>query len=475
MKQRQIINDISPDFKRDKESQQDYIERKKQQTVEFVSGYVRQSGMEGLVLGVSGGVDSFLAGALCAQAMKQAGKKLHMVILPNGEQADYKDAQDSVNRILEIYPQAVADTISIRGGYDGAVADLGTVKGFSSDVYTLGNLQPRLRMMYQYALAKNMLVVGTDHAAESITGFYTKYGDGGTDINPLQELVKDDIYDMAASFGAPEEVLKKNPAAGLGISADDESELGIKYGDICAYLKGNIIDADARQKLERLYDISRHKRALPASLKDRYVEKKPATIIVVDLIYAFFDEKLGELACGNGEAAVRNTVKYINENPDANVLYVRDWHPEEHCSFVDNGGQWRKHSVQGTAGAEFAQAFYTDIIKTANTPLQRYNVFQKGMDREKEEYSAIAAQNEAFGLLKDNMEQDVVVVGAATEYCVYRTVKDLLEAGVAVTVPESCLAYVSEEEHPCYLRNMEGLGVTVVRDMKHKHSRMPGE
>lgn len=279
MKQRQILNQIAPDFRRDKETQQAYLEHKHKQIVDFLISYVKQNGLKGLVLGVSGGVDSFLAGALSAQAMAQIDGKLLLVMLPCGKQADIKDAQDSVARIQEIYPQAEAHTLAIGSGYAGAVEDLKTVDCFSSDKTTLGNLQPRLRMMYQYALAQGMLVVGTDHTAEGVTGFYTKYGDGGSDINPLQDLVKDDIYEMAALLGAPAAVLTKKPAAGLGITEDDESELGIAYSDIYAYLRGNIIDAETQKRLEYLYDVSVHKRALPISLADAYGVEKPTSTL----------------------------------------------------------------------------------------------------------------------------------------------------------------------------------------------------
>ncbi len=322
MKQRRIIGAISPDFQRDGETAAAYITRKEKQIVDFVSAYVRRAGMDGLVLGVSGGVDSFLAGALCARAMEKTGKELYLVLLPNGEQEDFADARDCAARIREIYPQTRAETISIRGGYDGARSDLLGARGFTDDVVARGNLQPRLRMMYQYALANKLLVVGTDHAAEAAVGFYTKYGDGGTDINPLQELVKDDIYSMAERFGAPKAVLTKKPAAGLGISADDEAELNMKYSDICAYLKGNKIDAEARQKLEQAYAGSMHKRRPPASLRDEYAAQQRETVIVVDLIHAFLQG--GALACQKAGEAVRNTVRYINEHPNAHVLYARD-------------------------------------------------------------------------------------------------------------------------------------------------------
>ncbi len=458
MVQRDILGNIAPDFKRDNQTQEQYIEEKKNATVEYIKDYVTGSCMGGIVLGISGGVDSFLAGALCALALKELNKTLRLVILPNGVQADYADAEQCVAQIKALYPAAIADTVSIAGGYRAALADLEGAAGFSQDTYTLANLQPRLRMMYQYALAKDLLVAGTDNAAEAITGFFTKYGDGGSDVNPLQELVKDDIYRMAKLLGAPKAVMEKSPAAGLGISEDDESELGLKYKDICAYLKGYAINAAETQTLEGIYTRSMHKRAMPASMRDLYQHTETFSLVVVDLVQDFID---GTLACQNAAQALENSLRVINKYPQSQVLYIKDCHPQNHCSFEENGGRWPVHAVEDTPGSSFPQAFYTQIKKTTNTPIAHYNVFKKGTDPKKEQYSALDAQNETFGSLKQNLAPHVVVAGAATEYCVLHTVKDLMKEGFRVTVLKNCLAYVEESTHRAALEQIAQAGAHI--------------
>jgi NAD+ synthetase len=459
MKQREILDDIAPDFARDNQTREDYIEQKKNAVVGFVKRYVPESGMDGVVLGISGGVDSFLTGALLACALREINKKLRLILLPNGRQPDYRDAVDCAQAICGLYPETEWDTVSIKGGYRAAVRDLEGKKGFLADKYTLGNLQPRIRMMYQYALAANMLVAGTDHAAEAVTGFYTKYGDGGSDINPIQELVKDDIYEMAASLGAPKNIMEKSPAAGIGITADDETELGMKYSDICAYLKGGRIDPGVRGRLEAAYGRSRHKRSMPASPRDDYSPDNAFTFLVVDFIHAFID---GELPCLNARAALEKSVSMINAYPRGRVLYVRDYHPQNHCSFKENGGIWDSHAVAGTNSSRFPELFYSGIKKTVNTPLERYNVFNKGMDAGREQYSGMEAVNECYGALADNLSQKVVVLGAATEYCILGTVRGLLAAGRDVIVPEGCLGYVDEQGHRSALRQMAEEGARIV-------------
>lgn len=394
MKQRQILNTLSPDFKRDGQGQEAYIRTKRAQTVDFVRRYLNRAHAGGVVLGVSGGIDSFLAAALCAQACAEEGKKMYIVLLPNGTQSDFEDAEACARQIRQINPQTVCDTVSIAGGYRGAVEDLSAAQGFSQDAYTLGNLQPRLRMMYQYALAKGMLVAGTDHATEAITGFYTKYGDGGSDFNPLQELVKDDIYDMAKTFGAPQAVLDKQPAAGLGISATDEEELGISYTDICAYLKGHVIEDSVREKLEAAYDRSVHKRAMAASLKDEYSPVKPVTHIHI----GHADEQRVE----------KSTIAYINAHPEQNVLYVTDGRLED--------------------------AFYHEIKKTVNTPVAHYNCFAPDGD---------GGVNKEFGRLADNLEPDVVVSGKVDD-TFRRILLHLMNSRYQVTLLKDCLTKVKK-------------------------------
>src|SRR5690606_17262316 len=112
-----------------------------------------------------------------------------------------------------------------------------------------GNVKARTRMVMQYALAfeQNLLVVGTDHASEALTGFYTKWGDGAVDITPLSTLNKRQIGRLAAHLGVPQPILDKAPTAGLWEGQTDEKELGVTYADNSDYLEGKEIDPAARE------------------------------------------------------------------------------------------------------------------------------------------------------------------------------------------------------------------------------------
>lgn len=459
MKQRLVLNDIAPDFARDGQEQEAYLREKQEATVRFIEDYLEKSGAKGIVLGISGGVDSYVVGALCAKACAARKKQLILCPLPNGRQADYQDAADSVDAIKMLYLGLKHATINISGGYQGVLDDMRGVELFEQNSYSLGNIQARLRMVYQYALAGGMLVAGTDHAAEGVTGFFTKYGDGGADIMPISELVKDDVYAMARQLGAPQAVVEKQPAAGLGISKTDEEEMGVSYADICAYLRGNVIDAQAAQKIEGMYTRSMHKRALPATMRDAYTQAEPVTHVAVDFIHAFVD---GSMALENAPRAVEAAAGYINAHPEQVVLYVCDSHPAEHCSFEASGGPWPEHAVQGTEDAAIVPAFYESVKKTVNTPVLAYNVFRKGEEASEEQYSGFGAKNAAYGLLKDNLTHKVIVSGGATEYCVKNTVEELLAAGHDVSVLKEGLCWVDENGHAEALAQMEAMGARIV-------------
>lgn len=368
MKQRIIRNDIAPDFARVGQQSEDYIENKANKIVEFIKGYLQKSRAKGIVLGISGGVDSFLVGALCAKACAQLKNELYLCILPNKEQSDYKDAADSIDSIRMLYPELKADTISIENGFYGAQKDLEHSKIIQETPYVTGNIQARLRMVYQYAMGVGMLVAGTDHATESVTGFFTKFGDGAADIMPIAQLIKDDIYKMSQMLGAPEEVMRKAPAAGLGISKTDEEELGVCYDDICLYLRGKKVAQKSAERIEWLYEVSRHKRAMPANLNDAFNQKDPITNIVVGADRMDAKEAKG-------------IINYINETPEQMVLYLSE-------------------------GKEQQELFYSDVKKTVNTPEETYNIFV--MEENKD---VMRANNHVFGELHKNIAKNVVVSG----------------------------------------------------------------
>jgi len=244
--------------------------------IDFLKAYLRRSGARGFVLGISGGQDSTLAGRLCALAVAELAEegmwaRFVAVRLPYGVQHDEDDARLALDFIQP--PETV--TFNIRGGVDGVAADYAGALGTPISDFGKGNVKARLRMVAQYAIAGEggLLVVGTDHAAEAVTGFYTKFGDGGADLLPLAGLTKRQGRALLEYLEAPERLSAKTPTADLldeDPGQSDEANLGLTYVDIDDFLEGREIDDAVAERIEQRFLQTRHKRAVPASLFDAW-------------------------------------------------------------------------------------------------------------------------------------------------------------------------------------------------------------
>jgi len=247
--------------------------------VEFLKHSVMTAGAKSLVLGLSGGVDSTTAGKLAQMACDQLNLQYQTndyqfiaVRLPYGVQADESDAQLALdfiqpNQRLEINIDAMVK------GLDLAAKELVALAEPNSHQldFSRGNNKARARMSAQYYVASllNGLVIGTDHGAEAITGFFTKHGDGACDIAPLFGLNKRQVRSLAAYLGAPDNLVNKTPTADLeehNPQQADEDSLGITYDQIDDYLEGKDISSDAQLQLEQRYRQTEHKRQGPVTL-----------------------------------------------------------------------------------------------------------------------------------------------------------------------------------------------------------------
>jgi NAD+ synthetase len=238
--------------------------------VDFLKEYVLNSKTTGLLIAISGGVDSAVATGLCKRATDELSQETGKdyitlgVFQPYGEQEDIDhsyavaEAFNLTHKVETNIAEAV-DEVVLETEY--AFKALGTPRHISRG--GKGNVKARTRMVIQYALAfdMNLLVVGTDHASEALTGFYTKWGDGAVDITPLSSLNKRQVREIAARLGVPQEVITKAPTAGLWEGQTDEAELGVSYEANSDYLEGKEIDAAAREVLERHYLRTEHKRS----------------------------------------------------------------------------------------------------------------------------------------------------------------------------------------------------------------------
>ena len=192
--------------------------------------------------------------------------------------------------------------------------------------------------------------------------------------------------------------------------------------------------------------------------------KKDSALVVVDVLYDFID---GSMACQGADRAVEGILKALDRltaGTDADesgihstypILFVRDHHPADHCSFTGQGGPWPPHCVQGTRGAEVHEALQP-YVKDDLT-------FFKGEDPAKEQYSGFEGRNPAGQSLGEVLQlldiRNVLVCGIATEYCVRNTAEDLLKNGFDVYVLKDALAWVDEEGHAAALKEMEEEGI----------------
>ncbi|GAA0240348.1 ammonia-dependent NAD(+) synthetase [Actinomadura nitritigenes] len=246
----------------------------------FLKEYLRSTPAKGFVLGISGGQDSTLAGRLCqlaAEELRAEGHEATFVAarLPYGVQADEHDAQAALefirpDRSIAVNVRPSADAVA--GEAAEGLRELLDGEPVLRD-FVRGNIKARERMVIQYAIAGQLglLVVGTDHAAEAVTGFFTKHGDGGVDVIPLTGLTKRQGAALLRELGAPPSTWEKVPTADLedGRPAlPDEEALGLKYDQIDAYLEGADVPPEVAEKVESVYLATRHKRTVPVSPLD---------------------------------------------------------------------------------------------------------------------------------------------------------------------------------------------------------------
>lgn len=238
------------------------MEAKIEKTVQWIRGIVTGAGCRGVVVGLSGGIDSAVVGFLAKRAFPDDSLGVLLPCKSHSRDREYA---------LELAAAAKLDHIEVdltqahEVLYAGILAALGDRADEKNMRIADANLRARLRMSTLYAIANNRgyLVSGTDNAAEVYTGYFTKYGDGGVDFLPIANLLKREVYAWGHHFGVPESILHRAPTAGLWDGQTDEGEMGTTYDRIDDLLEGKPIPEKDRQIIERLHRLTEHKRALP--------------------------------------------------------------------------------------------------------------------------------------------------------------------------------------------------------------------
>ncbi|MDI3498743.1 NAD(+) synthase [Archaeoglobus sp.] len=227
---------------------------------DFIRGVVSSSGSTGVVLGLSGGVDSATVAYLCVRAL--GSERVFALIMPETGVTPEQDVEDAINvaeslgmeyKLIEI--NDIVRVFKEKAGEGSKIAE--------------ANLKPRIRMVlnYYHANSMNRLVAGTGNKSELMVGYFTKYGDGGVDFLPIGDLYKTEVFHLAAYLGVPRRIIEKKPSARLWPGQTDEEEMGISYAELDEILKliekGERRDDEKFRRVVQMVERSRHKREMP--------------------------------------------------------------------------------------------------------------------------------------------------------------------------------------------------------------------
>ena len=223
--------------------------------VEFIKSVLADSGAKGVVYGNSGGKDSALVGILC----KAACENTVGIIMPCSTKRNYDEDAVDAKEVAQQY-SIETRTVDLTPVKEAEINALAGITELNNSA--LSNMAPRIRMLTLYAIAasENRLVAGTGNRSEAYVGYFTKWGDGAHDFNPIADLTVTEIYEFLAFLNAPEFIIKKAPSAALFDGQTDESEMGVTYEELDACIAGNAVDKDKAKIIDRLHVVSEHKR-----------------------------------------------------------------------------------------------------------------------------------------------------------------------------------------------------------------------
>lgn len=221
--------------------------------VAFIKEKMKEAHAMGLVFGNSGGKDSALVGILCSKATEN----VLGVAMPCHSKRNYGEDMDDAKALSDFFgiKMITVDLTDVRNSLTGAINE-------DISLSALANIAPRLRMttLYSIAQTRNSLVVGTGNKSERFMGYFTKWGDGAFDLNPIGDLTATEIFEFLRYLKAPKNIIEKAPSAGLFEGQTDEVEMGVTYKAIDEYITTGDTDEKSKAIIERFHRISEHKR-----------------------------------------------------------------------------------------------------------------------------------------------------------------------------------------------------------------------
>lgn len=219
----------------------------------IIKGIKDYVGDKNVFIGISGGIDSAVTASLCVKALGR--KKVFGILMPYGRQKDIGDSITVVNQLGIKYFKK--DIKPIVDQYK-----------ITDNRFVNANIMSRVRMtiLYAYANHKNGLVVGTTNKSEMAVGYFTKFGDGACDLEPIAALYKTEVFQLAKNLKINQNIITKKPTAGLIDNQTDEDDFGFTYSDLDIFLQGDRLNSEIESKIKTLIDNSEHKRHLPPTI-----------------------------------------------------------------------------------------------------------------------------------------------------------------------------------------------------------------
>lgn len=376
----------------------------KDEIVAWVKDYFAKNGDSETkaLIGISGGKDSTVVAAVCVEAL---GKdRVVGVLMPNGVQTDINDSK----RVCD-FLGIKSYEINLKEGYDALAQEISSKTGCELSAQFKTNTPSRLRMTTLYgvaALIGNCRISNNGNLSERLIGYFTIWGDGAGDFAPLANLYVSDVVNLGIELGLPEDLVRKVPSDGM-CGKSDEDNLGFSYADIEKVARGLYDDVEpeiAAKIKNKINGISWKCKLLnlPCFVPSQKV------LAIIDAQNDFIDGSLG-VGVEKWAIAKKNIMELIRKENYDRIVFTKDWHPANHCSFKEQGGPWPSHCVEGELGAEIDSDF-------RNMNVRAFTI-NKGCKQDIEEYG-IDVLTECVNV------KEVHLVGLCYDFCVASCAKE---------------------------------------------------
>ena len=415
------------------------MKRIKDEMVAWIRDYFAKNGDKETkaLIGISGGKDSSVVAAACVEALGK--ERVVGVMMPNGVQSDISDSKKLIEFLgIKSYE------VNIQNAYKGLSDEITGKIGSDLTAQFKTNTPSRLRMATLYGVAAiigNCRISNNGNLSECLMGYFTLWGDGAGDFAPLANLYVNDVINLGLELGLPEHFVRKAPSDGM-CGKTDEENLGFTYADVEKVARGrfNEVDPAVAQKIEQKIKGMSWKTQL-LNLPKFVPSQK--VLAIIDAQNDFIDGSMG-VGTEKWNKAKKAIFDLVKQEDYDKIIFTKDWHPTNHCSFKAQGGIWPNHCVQGEKGAEI-DADFAHLQVRALT-------LNKGMNNSVEEYGINVLQ----GLTN---VKELHLVGLCYDYCVASCAKESAKAfpGVKVVIKKAGTVAIDENAK----LDLEGLPILI--------------